>query len=94
MKEEALRLLSYLTVAALLGWLVGHPGWAVAIAFLAFLVPHLRQIDRLHEWLREQPGEVPEATGLWGDIFQRIYQLRRDENRAQDNLRALLRALS
>ncbi|MDF3031991.1 MAG: sensor histidine kinase [Moraxellaceae bacterium] len=90
LKEEALRLLSYLTAAALLGWLVGHPGWAVALAFLAYIVPHLRQLDRLHHWLSTQPADVPEATGVWGEIFQRIYQLRRDENRAQDNLRGII----
>jgi two-component system phosphate regulon sensor histidine kinase PhoR len=90
LKGEATRLLSYLLVAVLLGWLVGHPGWAVAIAFLAYIVPHLRQLDRLQHWLREQPEDVPEATGVWGDVFQRIYQLRRDENRAQASLLGII----
>jgi len=90
LKQEALRLLSYLAVAALLGWLIGHPGWVVAAAFLAYVVPHLRQFDRLHRWLKEQPDAVPEASGAWGDVFQRIYQLRRDENHAQANLLGII----
>lgn len=90
LKGEATRLLSYLLVAVLLGWLAGHPGWAVAIAFLAYIVPHLRQLDRLQHWLREQPEDVPEASGAWGDVFQRIYQLQRDENRAQASLLGII----
>jgi two-component system phosphate regulon sensor histidine kinase PhoR len=91
MKQEALRLLYFLTLAALIGWLTGHFGWAIAAGFLAYIVLHLRQLEKLQRWLKENPEEdVPEGSGVWGDIFQNIYQLRRDETRAQDSLRAII----
>ncbi|MCC2636959.1 MAG: phoR [Moraxellaceae bacterium] len=91
MKQEALRLLYFLVASALLGWLTGHPGWAYAAGFLGYIVLHLRQVERLQAWLKGDPAaELPEATGVWGDIFDNIHALRRDEQRAQASLLGII----
>ncbi|MGH8493184.1 MAG: phosphate regulon sensor histidine kinase PhoR [Moraxellaceae bacterium] len=87
MKQEATRLLYFLLLFGLVGWLFDHPGWAISLGFLSYTVLHLRQLEKLYRWLREgSDDDIPEATGLWGEVFQNIYQLQRDERRARDNL--------
>ncbi|MDP2228169.1 MAG: DUF3329 domain-containing protein, partial [Moraxellaceae bacterium] len=87
MKQEAIRLLYFLLAAATIGWFFDHPGWAMVAGLLAYISRHLRNIEKLHRWLRDNPeDEVPEGTGVWDDIFHNIYQLQRDERRARDSL--------
>ncbi len=87
MKQEATRLLYFLLLFGLVGWLFDHPGWAISAGFLTYTILHLRQLEKLYRWLKQDDGtEIPEATGLWGEVFQSIYQLQRDERRARDNL--------
>lgn len=87
MKQEATRLLYFLLVFAMAGYFTGHLGWAMAAGLFSYTAQHLRQLDRLYHWLKYTPeNDVPEAAGIWGDIFQSIYQLRRDEQRARANL--------
>lgn len=87
LQQEAQRL-AYISLGALfLGWLSNHMA-AVLLGFLLLYgLLHCYQLGRLVTWLhRDGTADVPEARGLWGDIFQRIYQLRRDEERARQNL--------
>lgn len=91
MKQEARRLLYFLLLAGLIGWLIDYPAWALAIGLLSYTTLHLRNIEKLYRWLRDNPdAEVPEATGIWEDIFNRIYKLRRDEQRARDSLLSII----
>ncbi len=91
MKQEARRLLSFLLLAGLIGWLIDYPAWALATGLLSYTALHLRNIEKLYRWLRENPdAEVPEAHGLWEDIFNRIHKLRRDEGRARDSLLSII----
>ncbi|HET8731983.1 MAG TPA: phosphate regulon sensor histidine kinase PhoR [Moraxellaceae bacterium] len=91
MKQEAARLLYFLSASALLGFFTGHPGWSFAAGFLAYIILHLRQVERLQRWLKGDPdAELPAATGAWGEIFDGIHALRRDEQRAQANLRGII----
>ncbi|WP_022955254.1 phosphate regulon sensor histidine kinase PhoR [Perlucidibaca piscinae] len=72
------------------GWLIGHPGWALAIYLLLHLIRHLRELDRLQSWLNDPASEIPESRGTWDDIFRGIYQLRRDEERSRNNLLGII----
>ena len=45
MKQEARRLLSFLLMAGLVGWLVDYPAWALAIGLLSYTALHLRTIE-------------------------------------------------
>lgn len=91
MKQEASRLLYFLILFGLAGSLVGHAGWALAAGLFTYTVLHLRQLERLYHWLKHTPEEAaPEASGVWGDIFQNIYQLRREERRSRANLLGII----
>ena len=90
MKQEASRLLAFLTASGLLGWATGHPGWAFAAGFLAWIILHLRQLERLQAWLKNPEAELPEAGGVWGEIFDGMHLLRRDSVRARGNLLGII----
>jgi two-component system phosphate regulon sensor histidine kinase PhoR len=51
----------------------------------AYLGWTLKQLLRLHEWLRHhQPDEAPpDGYGLWGEVFDSIYHLQRRDQRVR-----------
>lgn len=88
--REVARLLYFLSAAALVAAWSGHPGWAFTVFLLVYIVLQLRQLERLQHWLRNPDDDPPEAGGVWGQIFDSIYAVRRDERRAQANLLAII----
>ena len=58
---------------------------SIGIAF--YLIWHLRQLDRLTEWLEGRlTGEAPESTGIWEDVFMRLYRFRLRNKRRHKRL--------
>ncbi len=86
------RLLLLLGGCLLVGLLSGELGWALAIGLGGYLIWTLRQLLRLHAWLRQQQADVPppESRGLWGEVFDSIYHLQRRHARARDRLQAVI----
>ncbi|SIS16657.1 PAS/PAC sensor signal transduction histidine kinase [Aquipseudomonas alcaligenes] len=86
------RLLLLLAVCSLVGLITGQYAWALAIGLGAYLLWHLKQLLRLHAWLRErQPDDAPpEGYGLWGEVFDSIYQLQRRDQRVRGRLQAVI----
>ena len=53
-------LLLLLIACGLLGLITGEYAWALAIGLGGYLLWHLKQLLRLHKWLRERkPDEAP-----------------------------------
>jgi two-component system phosphate regulon sensor histidine kinase PhoR len=88
----ARRLLLLLVGCGLVGLITGEYAWALAIGLGGYLLWHLKQLLRLHKWLRErQPDEAPpEGYGLWGEIFDNIYHLQRRDQRVRGRLQAVI----
>lgn len=86
--SEARRVLLLLAVAAIVGSLVDQLILCVAIAMLAILAHWLLQLWRIQEWLSQPETTPPEGHGIWGDIFDRIYHLRRKEKEGRAQLQA------
>ncbi|XQE67306.1 phosphate regulon sensor histidine kinase PhoR [Pseudomonas sp. P3C3] len=86
------RLLLLLAVCSLVGLITGQYAWALAVGLGAYLLWHLKQLLRLHAWLRErQPDDAPpEGYGLWGEVFDSIYQLQRRDQRVRGRLQAVI----
>ena len=77
------RISAILVVAVFVGFAFGKPVLAILFALLVVLVSFLRNIVRLVRWLDSEDGtEVPGASGLWGEVFDRLY-LRQKANREQ-----------
>ena len=88
----ARRLLLLLAACGLIGLITGQYAWALAIGLGAYLLWHLKQLLRLHAWLRErQPDDAPpEGYCLWGEVFDSIYHLQRRNQKARGRLQAVI----
>lgn len=86
-----LRRLVLLSVGALAaGWLLGFPWLLLALALLALLARWLYQLQRLLRWLRDTSVEPPEAPGIWGVIYDRLYQVQRAAQEREAQLQSRL----
>jgi len=86
------RLLLLLGACLLLGLITGQYAWALVAGLSAYLYWNLRQLLRLHHWLKlAGTGELPpESSGLWGEVFDAIYHLQKRNQRARGRLQAVI----
>ncbi|KIU51892.1 phosphate regulon sensor histidine kinase PhoR [Pseudomonas putida] len=80
------------TVCLLAGLISGHYGWSLALGLGVYLGWTLKQLLRLHDWLRQhKPDEAPpDGYGLWGEVFDSIYHLQRRDQRVRGRLQAVI----
>ncbi|HAV88094.1 MAG TPA: PAS domain-containing sensor histidine kinase [Pseudomonas sp.] len=86
------KLLLLLGVCLLLGLATGEYGWALALGALGYLAWTLYQVLRLQRWLKssEPDSPPPDAVGLWGDVFDSLYQMQRRDLRLRGQLQAVI----
>jgi len=93
-REELLRLLAVLGLAALAGWLAGDIALGLLGGVSGYLAIHYWRLGRLRRWVQGNPSESnaepPESFGLWGEVFDGIYQLGRQEQKARDYLERII----
>lgn len=79
-----------MSLAAIVGYAVGHISWVMLISLCLYYLFNLYQLRRFNLWLNrdssESDSEPPESFGLWGDIFDGIYRLQKQERRASSYL--------
>ncbi|GAB2787331.1 phosphate regulon sensor histidine kinase PhoR [Halomonas shantousis] len=85
--------LAYLTLGlGVLGLLLGEPGWGVAAGLGLYVFLHLRHLRALYVWLlyhvQEEP---PPGSGVWGDLFDRLYKYQKGQRQSQERLRDIIR---
>lgn len=89
-RSELNRLCLLLALAAIVGYAVGHVSWVMLTSLCLYYLYNLYQLRRFNHWLNrdssESDSEPPESFGLWGDIFDGIYRLQKQERRASSYL--------
>lgn len=75
-------------LAALLGWFTGNSLLFVALCLLGIVFYYLLQLRRMHNWLSNPEESPPESRGLWGDIFDKMYSLQRQNLEAHSRLQS------
>lgn len=88
---ELWRLLWVLLAATLLGAMLGRfwLGWGLGLAL--YLGYHVWQLRRLVNWLRSgKTRNIPEAGGLWGEVFHYIYMRQRKHQQRKRQLEEIL----
>jgi len=69
------QLLLLVALGAFIGWVVGYPGWGIAAVSVCYSVWMLLRSRDLLRWLRsDNDADIPEGAGLWGAIFDNLYQ--------------------
>lgn len=88
---ELQRILVILAICSLIGFFSGSYALWMLIGCAIYILMMLREMRRLNQWLlRQQIDHPPEASGIWGQIFDNIYQLQREQRAEKDNLQAVI----
>ncbi|MEH6591506.1 MAG: phosphate regulon sensor histidine kinase PhoR [Halioglobus sp.] len=85
---ELRRVVLLLGISAAVGWLLGYPLVVLTATMFAILCHWLYQLWRIQQWLSQPETEPPEGSSIWGDVFDRIYHLRRKEKQAREQLQS------
>jgi len=83
-----IRVLAGIALASLvLGAITGRYFIVAALGFGLYIAATLRHLYRLHQWLRQRTGhELPDAGGLWGDVFNEFRKLVKRAGQREDRL--------
>ena len=83
----------FLVVLALVAWLgVGHLFVWLFVASFVYLCWHLFNLYRLDRWLRRgRQLFTPASLGVWGELFNQFYRLRRRDRERKRRIAFLLR---
>jgi len=74
-----------------IGWINGYLAWTLIAGGVIYMSWTLNQIRRLDQWLNSNhQSPPPNATGIWGDIFDRIYRLQKTHRREKKQLQRLV----
>ena len=89
--REVWILASIAAASVLFGALTGRPFLVAAIGFGLYIVATLRHLRQLHRWLLDrQSGDIPDAGGLWGDVFDELYRGAKQTRRREAQLSEML----
>ncbi len=90
-KVEAWRILTLVVATLLLGTGINNYTLAALFGALIYLAWHLHSVARLNTWLSAyQTTEIPESTGVWGRVYDRLRGMTRHH---QQDINALHRRL-
>ena len=91
---ELQRIVIILAICGLIGFFTGNITVWLLIGCVIFISLMLRQMRRLNQWLVSQKTEhPPEASGIWGQIFDNIYQLQKQQRDEKENLQAVIKRI-
>ena len=89
--SELLFLALLLAGALLLALFFGHLPWFLLLAVGLLLGRWVRQLYRLDQWLRSRRRNPPASWGVWGQLFDDYYRLRRRQHLSKRRLAAVIR---
>jgi len=92
--QEMLYLGLLLVMALMAGWLLGHVNRWLFIVVAIYLAWHIFNLYRLERWLGHNRGfNIPRTIGIWDDILNNCYKLRKRERERKWRLVQLLREI-
>lgn len=93
-KRELWRLVALVAIGGLLGWPFALTSYGVIVGLALCLAHHMRQLHALYDWLAHRPQQEPPASsGLWGELFDRLYRYQKGQRTTQRRLRATLQRI-
>ncbi len=90
-REEVLRLVALLCLSLVIGMAVDQPMLCIGIGISSYALWHLWQAFRLVSWFKSRgQEEVPEASGIWGEVFGSLYQHQQRNHKDKRRLAAMI----
>lgn len=90
-REELLRLGALIALSLFFGFIFENPVLIFSIGITIYATWHLWQAFRLVRWLKLQDSDdLPEASGIWGEVFGSLYQHQQRNNRDKRQLAAMI----
>ena len=92
LQREIWKLVATLFCAGLAGLIIGMPLLFISVSLLIYTVLQLRNQFRLYNWITNHDNQsIPEASGLWGELFNEIYQLEKQTGSSRARLTNILK---
>jgi len=85
------RLVGLWAIALVLSAIAGDLVFWASGLLSGYLLIHLKNLYRLDSWLRVRKLDLPDARGLWGEVFYQIYRLQRRNRKRKRKLTQMLR---
>ena len=86
-KIECRNLALWMMLVGSFGWALGILPWAILSVSLAYICWTWYQMQRINDWLYSHAeNPPPESAGLWGSVFDGIYQLQITSSKERDRL--------
>lgn len=92
-KIELRRLLIIFVICVGYGVLFGLQWWLLFTGLCLYLAWLFYQMYRLNKWLIKGTDAPPESSGLWGEIFDNMYNLQRQQQIEKENLQAVIKRI-
>ncbi len=87
LRTEIRRIVLFAAFCTLIGWLLGEVAWCLIIGGTLYSVFLLRQMQRFYLWLTDSnDSHPPQSSGIWGDIFDALYRMRKTQAQQQASL--------
>jgi two-component system, OmpR family, phosphate regulon sensor histidine kinase PhoR len=75
-----------------LGLLTDQMGWSLLLSCGLYIGWMLLKMRQLNQWLLNTKNQhPPETSGIWGIIFDNIYQLQRHQDKEKEKLQAVIK---
>jgi two-component system phosphate regulon sensor histidine kinase PhoR len=87
-RAELRKLLLVLAASAVIGYVTGYTPGMLALGLGAVAGSWLWQLWRMRHWLEDPDQVPPEASGIWGLIYDTIYGLQRENREARGRLQS------
>lgn len=87
-RAELRKLLLVLTASAALGWLTGLTLQMLCLGLAGVTGNWLWQLRRMRLWLVDPNKAPPESSGIWGLVYDTIYNLQRENRDARGRLQS------
>lgn len=89
---EIRRIIVFTLLCVLFGLINGYLTWTLIAGGALYMAWMLWQIHRLDVWLQNSRRiQPPDASGIWGDIFDNIVRLQKRQRREKQRLQAVVK---
>jgi two-component system phosphate regulon sensor histidine kinase PhoR len=87
--KEVYRLAIFIAIAAAVGWFFDSLWPTLCLVMFLYIAWTLYQLKGIRNWLADDSEQYPpESLGLWGEIYDKLYSLQKQQVRIQQHLEA------